>query len=191
MTKEPGTRALETRKRIIAAALELTLRQGESGITMTEIYKLANISRTSLYRHFSTVEEILTSIYLKIRSEFESGLQNAIEANPSAENRLDVVTDYLHHFFTSDLAQKLSAANTSYLKKLSLISFDARVDMYKKSSGAVFRHCRTAKRRAGGPGSGRLFHHHYYASMALYGGYGRPEAINLLLKKLITGLSMV
>ncbi|ABM10550.1 TetR/AcrR family transcriptional regulator (plasmid) [Arthrobacter sp. TES] len=191
MTKEPGTRALETRKRIIAAALELTLRQGESGITMTEIYKLANISRTSLYRHFSTVEEILTSIYLKIRSEFESGLQNAIEANPSAENRLDVVTDYLHHFFTSDLAQKLSAANTSYLKKLSLISFDARVDMYKKVLGPYFD---IAEQQKGAPVDRDLvayFITHYYASMALYGGYGRPEAINLLLKKLITGLSMV
>lgn len=189
MEKSLGPRGQETRKKIINAAIEIILQHGESAITMTDIYKEANISRTSLYRHFSKIDEILGEVFNEIKFNFENGLKEAIEKKPAPEDRLDVLANYLFKFHQTELAHKLSQSDPHYLRKLGLKSFNSRTQLYKKVLEPFFILIEKEKKSPVDRDAVAYFITHYYASLALYGSAPAPYPINILLKKLILGVS--
>lgn len=191
MTNPSTLRRLETRKRIVDAALNIIITRGESGITMTDIYKEANISRTSLYRHFSSTKEIFRSAIDYIKISFETGMNHAIAKNPAAEDRLDVVVDYLTQFFKSHWVENFSGADSAYLRQLGLESFNLRVKMYIAVLAPFFDIVEKETGRPVDRGVVAYFITHYYASLAIYGAYSKPGEIDYLLKKLIRGLSYI
>lgn len=184
-----GPRALETRKKIIDTALGLIIEHGDEGITMTDICQALDISRTTMYRHFRGMDEIIENVYENVRITFSEGLKNAIEETPEAEKRLDVVVDYLYTFFLSGRGEKLGQLDPKFLRKLSLVNFDSRIELYKKSLEPFFD---LAEKEKGSKVDRNLvayFIAHFYGSLTVYGEHSKPYEINILLRKLIVGLT--
>ena len=66
-------------RKIVETALGLIIEHGESGVNMTEICQAVDISRTTMYRHFSSLDDIIMAVYLNVRETFATGLQDAID----------------------------------------------------------------------------------------------------------------
>lgn len=191
MSNSQHQRALETQQKIVNAALAIVLEQGGTGLSMTAICKRAEVSRTSLYRHFGSIQDILKTVYSEVRTRFERGLLRAIEQQPEAERRVDVVTEYMHVFFTRDINPMLTDADTAYLKKLSLANFEDRVRLYESALAPFFEMIeKTQKRRI----DRRLvvyFVSQFYSSLSIYGDLATPYDIKNMLRKLIRGLTLI
>lgn len=189
MNKTSGRRSRETRSRIIKAALGVIVDHGESRVTMTEVCQRAGISRTTMYRHYRRFEEIIEDVYLEVRESFAAGLRSAIDKDPACEHRLDVVVAYLYTFFQSGLIQTLAKVGPEFLRDLSLKNFDSRVDLYQSSLEPFFD---LAEKEKGSPVDRALvayFITHFYASLSIYATYGKPYEVDVLLKRLICGLT--
>ncbi len=190
MVNKLGPRALKTRQRIINAALELIVEHGETGVKMIDICDRVNISRTTMYRHFDNIEEIIENVYLNVREDFARGLEDAVKNNPAEEDRLDVVVHYLGDFFKTGLIVKLNQTDPKFLRKLSLKNFDARVALYKRILEPFFQ---LVEKEKGGKIDRQLvayFITHFYASLSVYGTHSMPYDIETLLRKLIRGIAL-
>lgn len=189
ITQDLGPRALRTRQTILDTALELIIDHGESGVTITDICDAVGISRTTMYRHFTGLDDIIRGVYLNVRERFANGLEAAIARNPDKRQRLDVVVDYLYQFFKEGLSIKLGQTDPNFLRELSLANFDSRVELYKVALEPFFEQ---VEQLTGKPVDRHLvgyFITHFYASLTVYGAYGKPYEIDVLLRKLIVGLT--
>jgi AcrR family transcriptional regulator len=74
-------RSEETQKRIVQAALELFVRNGYHGTSISDITRRVGLTKGALYAHFTSKGELL----LRILKEFE---------NQFIEEMIQVVTDY-------------------------------------------------------------------------------------------------
>lgn len=71
-----GRRAELTRQRIAACALELFLKRGFDDVTVNEIAAAAGVSHMTVFRHFSTKEDLLLS------DPFDPMIAAAVAAQP-------------------------------------------------------------------------------------------------------------
>ncbi len=77
LRKEPSKRE-SSRSRILDAATELVMKVGFTAVTMTDVADQAKMSRASLYRYYSTKEQLYSD--LSIRLGFD--LIDRFEENP-------------------------------------------------------------------------------------------------------------
>lgn len=68
-TKSPTTKSIDTRERIVAAALGLFETKGYDESTMRDIAKDAGVSLGLTYRYFSRKEELVLALYEKLAQE--------------------------------------------------------------------------------------------------------------------------
>src|SRR5690606_11920468 len=187
--KDPGPRARRTRQKILDTALDLIIDHGESGVTITDICDAVGISRTTMYRHFAGMDDIIRGVYLNVRERFAEGLEAAIARNPDKRQRLDVVVDYLYRFFNEGLSQKLAQTDPNFLRELSLANFDSRVELYKAALDPFFDQVEQFTGTLVDRHLVGYFITHFYASLTVYGAYAKPYEIDVLLRKLIVGLT--
>ncbi len=90
-----GGKADATVRRILAATLARVIRDGESGISMTDICREVGISRPTLYRYFPTREALLAGAFDLLLEDFEAGMRAAIERDPAPARRLEVIAGFL------------------------------------------------------------------------------------------------
>lgn len=79
---EKGSRAEDTKRRILQAAGELFAERGFQAVTMREIAKRAGCSHTAIYMHCKDKEELLHQLAVPPLEEMRSELQALHEANP-------------------------------------------------------------------------------------------------------------
>lgn len=68
---------------------------------MTDVSNEAGISRGTLYRYFSTKEELLAALATYVMDEYRLAIKRAIEARPEPERRIGVVIDGIVKFLAS------------------------------------------------------------------------------------------
>jgi AcrR family transcriptional regulator len=84
----PQERALQTRGRILQAAIEIFSRDGYEATGVAEICAAARVSKGAFYHHFSTKQEV----FLTLTEEWLSGLNRQMEdLSSSAENVPEVL----------------------------------------------------------------------------------------------------
>src|SRR5690606_17683583 len=84
--KDPGPRARRTRQKILDTALDLIIDHGESGVTITDICDAVGISRTTMYRQFAGMDDIIRGVYLDVRERFAEGLRPPLPAIPTSDS---------------------------------------------------------------------------------------------------------
>lgn len=68
------TKKLSTKQKILHTAISLFSQKGYSGVSVRDITGKVGIKESSLYNHFKSKEEILTTIFERFRSEFAKTL---------------------------------------------------------------------------------------------------------------------
>jgi len=69
-----STAGPSTKERILAAALDLFSQRGYTAVSVRDLARAVGIKESSLYNHFSSKEEILTTIYANFRAGLQSSL---------------------------------------------------------------------------------------------------------------------
>lgn len=81
----PRTRAggrATTRDRVIDAAVELTMREGWAGVTMSKLASQAEVSRQTVYNEVGTKAELAEAMILREVERFLQCVTRAFEAHP-------------------------------------------------------------------------------------------------------------
>jgi AcrR family transcriptional regulator len=88
--------APDTRRRILAVALELFSAHGYAGTSMRDLAEALGMTKAALYYHFASKEQILEAATEPIRAEMTSMLQLAAgPPRPTAEQLLTRLVDVL------------------------------------------------------------------------------------------------
>jgi AcrR family transcriptional regulator len=83
----------DTVSRILDGALRVAARKGIRKLSMSDVSESAGVSRGTLYRYFSSKEDVLTGMADHILSRWEQHVRAAVEAKPRRADRLRVVMD--------------------------------------------------------------------------------------------------
>src|SRR5438309_10784625 len=97
----PGSKAEETRTRILTAALDLFRRQGFAETTMREIAAEAGVALGSAYYYFDSKEALVLAFYERASNEMNTRIEAAL-AGPAPKNlekRLSVILDAKFEYF--------------------------------------------------------------------------------------------
>lgn len=88
--------AADTRRRILAVALELFSTRGYAGTSMRDIAETMGMTKAAMYYHFESKEQILEAVTEPIRVEMDRFLQEAAgPAPPTPEQLLTRLADML------------------------------------------------------------------------------------------------
>lgn len=88
----------ETRERILEGALEALGRHGQRRLGMSDVASIAGVSRGTLYRYFSSKEELFDSMLAYERERFEAGVNKALSAVPEGPKRIEAHIEFLTHY---------------------------------------------------------------------------------------------
>lgn len=80
--------AADTRRRILAVALELFSTRGYAGTSMRDIAETMGMTKAALYYHFESKEQILAAVTEPIRAELDRLLHEATGPVPPAPGEL-------------------------------------------------------------------------------------------------------
>ena len=90
-----------TRQRILDATAEVLGRDGKTKLSLSEVATQAGVSRPTLYRWFSSKEELLSAFSRYERQVFESGLFRAtagLRGTDKLDAALRFIVDYQHSY---------------------------------------------------------------------------------------------
>jgi AcrR family transcriptional regulator len=86
-----------TRTRILRATFEVLGRRGHSKLSLSDVAAQAKVSRPTLYRLFSSKEELLAAFGAYEQRNIEDGLRAATEGR-TGRDRLDAVLQFIVEF---------------------------------------------------------------------------------------------
>ena len=88
---------LPTRERILHATLDVLGRSGPTKLSLSEVAAAAGVSRPTLYRWFSSKEELLEGFGLFEQARYDAGVAE-VTAGLSGDARLDAVLRFIVEF---------------------------------------------------------------------------------------------
>ncbi|MFA5494008.1 MAG: TetR/AcrR family transcriptional regulator [Porticoccaceae bacterium] len=180
-----------TKSRIIDAALNLVLENGNTAITISAVCEQSGISRTTVYRCFNNASDIVEAVFTEVRDRYERGLRAAIARDPAPENRLDVVTDYMARHAVSGITEKIARCSHELIDRLAGSIHESRQQLYTE---VLAPYLNMFARMKNSPVDIPFIAHtlvYYYAGLVKTRDGSSAEEIKTRLKRLITGLSMV
>ncbi len=88
-------RSSESKAAILAATRRAIVQRGSGKLTLSAVAAAAGVSRPTLYRWFSSKEELLAALALHEEEQFDLGLREVLKAYGSPSRRLDAALLYL------------------------------------------------------------------------------------------------
>jgi AcrR family transcriptional regulator len=95
---EPPTKLPQSIVRIMQGALQAIGARGTRRLSMSDICDASAISRGTLYRYFSTKEDVLAAVSEYVSSNFESGVRDAAEAFSDPLDRFRAVMRFYYDY---------------------------------------------------------------------------------------------
>jgi AcrR family transcriptional regulator len=91
---------LSKREHLIETAMDLFCREGFRATCINQILAEAGVSRTTLYKHFKSKEDLSLAVVRRRDAEFRACFQNAVDSRVGKpQNRLLVIFDVLDDWF--------------------------------------------------------------------------------------------
>jgi AcrR family transcriptional regulator len=88
----------DTVERILDGALIALARRGARKLSMSDVGQETGISRGTLYRYFSSKDQLLGAIAAHVENSMKNELVRSVEARPALEDRITVVLEALLGF---------------------------------------------------------------------------------------------
>jgi AcrR family transcriptional regulator len=89
----PQKKRRDKRAQILEAGGKLVIDQGFSAVTMVEIAELAKVSRATLYRYYSTKDQIYNDIAIEWGLNFISAMRQSPPQDPTVGGRISTVIE--------------------------------------------------------------------------------------------------
>lgn len=91
-----------TRKRLERCALTLFVEKGISATTIKDIAKSADIAEGTLYRHYTSKDELAESLYVKAYEEITSEIKKSAEKYPALKLKLKAMVSFFCKKYDDD-----------------------------------------------------------------------------------------
>jgi len=92
----------QTKKRLERCALELFVKKGVSATTIKDIANGAKMAEGTLYRHYSSKEELAHNLFWQSYIEVSNELKNISEQFPTLAKKLKMMTHYFCQRYDED-----------------------------------------------------------------------------------------
>ncbi len=89
----------ETRRRILAAAREVFLRDGFTAANLNEVSELAKVGKGTLYRHFDSKNELYVATLSEHGDRFHAELVEAIDPDADSLKQIEQITVFYLGFW--------------------------------------------------------------------------------------------
>ena len=94
-----SAQVVETRERILDAALELFSERGARGTTMNELARRADVAPTTVSNHFKTQESLIEAVVERISADSRVPDSTIFVGTRSLTDRLSILTRSMFEFF--------------------------------------------------------------------------------------------
>ncbi|MFQ3682709.1 TetR/AcrR family transcriptional regulator [Roseiflexus sp.] len=91
-----------TAARILATATRLFMQRGYSAVSINDIVQAADVTKPTLYYHFSDKEELFVLVAIHMLADMHRTMQRAIAGQPDTRSRLVALAQVLLHEPDSD-----------------------------------------------------------------------------------------
>lgn len=95
---------IETRKKILHAALTVAARQGFAQATTKQIARTAGVSEGILYHHFKNKQDLCLAMIKEHAEAYRASLATHIASTKSAQKKLDMLIDFHIAYFTKQMS---------------------------------------------------------------------------------------
>ncbi|MCU6453134.1 TetR/AcrR family transcriptional regulator [Sphingomonas sp. A2-49] len=138
--RKPDSRAIATKSRIFEATTRVMLRAGVDGMSIQTIVAEAGVARGTLYRYFSSKEELLDAYTGYMRERFDAALQAAILPHTAPAARLEAFLGFFDEYLNSDQARRFLETEPQFALGYFRRSFDDGVSKVRDALDPVFDH---------------------------------------------------
>jgi AcrR family transcriptional regulator len=111
-------RAETTVDAILAATEQIVLRAGSERISILDVCQLAQVSRGTFYRYFSSQDELLDAFARHKRSSFQQAMADAVTPHTEPTARFHALVRYLDNYAAHGHARLLLGAAPEYTLRL-------------------------------------------------------------------------
>ncbi|MBL4894405.1 MAG: TetR/AcrR family transcriptional regulator [Emcibacter sp.] len=136
--KRKDRRSTATINKIMLATEDLLLRRGETKITILGICKHAGVSRGTLYRYFSSMEELLDVFTEFMRERFYKKLSDAIAPYDDIDEKFEAFIGYFDDYMTEGASRKFLKVAPEYALTYYARIFDESIQKFQNLLKDVF-----------------------------------------------------
>jgi AcrR family transcriptional regulator len=122
-----------TRERLMEATRTALARYGPRKIALTDIARLAGVSRPTLYKYYPSKEALLDALAVYEHRRFDEGMNDAVQGS-EGEARIDAALRFIVWFQADDPTRHLVAVEPGFI----LESVGASIDVMRTRMRKLF-----------------------------------------------------
>jgi AcrR family transcriptional regulator len=125
-------------QRILDGAMEALSRRGATQLSMTDVCEAAGISRATLYRYFSSKEELLTAVGEHVSRNFIDGINSAIANSHLPIDRLRLVLEFFARYTAQVRSDRMLEIEPTFVLKFLQSHFAQHVTAFNEALAPVY-----------------------------------------------------
>ena len=130
-----GGRSLQ---RILDGAMAALSRRGATALSMIDVCDAAGISRATLYRYFSSKQDLLAAVGEHVSRNFIGGIKAAVDGSHSPIERLRRVFEFFTQYTAQVKSDRMLEIEPSFVLKFLQSHFSRHVAVFNDALAPVY-----------------------------------------------------
>jgi AcrR family transcriptional regulator len=125
-------------QRILDGALEALSRRGATQLSMTDVCEAARVSRATLYRYFSSKEDLLSAVGEHVSRNFIDGIRAAISDGDTPIERLRTVLQFFTRYTEQVRTDRMLEVEPGFVLQFLQSHFAQHVAVFNEALSPVY-----------------------------------------------------
>jgi AcrR family transcriptional regulator len=125
-------------QRILDGAIAALSRRGATQLSMTDVCDAAGISRATLYRYFSSKEDLLAAVGEHVSQNFIDGIQAAVAGSRVPIDRLRLVLEFFIGYTAQVKSDRMLEIEPAFVLKFLQSHFAQHVAVFNQALSPVY-----------------------------------------------------
>lgn len=125
-------------QRILDGAIAALSRRGATQLSMTDVCDAAGISRATLYRYFSSKEDLLAAVGEHVSTNFIDGIKAAVAGSAVPIDRLRLVLEFFIRYTAQVKSDRMLEIEPSFVLKFLQSHFTQHVAVFNQALSPVY-----------------------------------------------------
>jgi AcrR family transcriptional regulator len=125
-------------QRILDGAIAALSRRGATQLSMTDVCDAAGISRATLYRYFSSKEDLLAAVGEHVSTNFIDGIKAAVAGSAVPIDRLRLVLEFFIRYTAQVKSDRMLEIEPAFVLKFLQSHFTQHVAVFNQALSPVY-----------------------------------------------------
>ena len=125
-------------QRILDGAIAALSRRGATQLSMTDVCEAAGISRATLYRYFSSKQELLAAVGEHVSKNFIDGIKAAVAGSQVPIDRLRLVLEFFIRYTAQIKSDRMLEIEPAFVLKFLQSHFAQHVAVFNQALAPVY-----------------------------------------------------